>query len=137
MKLGNMVVSGLLRSPMHRLLSGSTCLIRYTGRRLGRQIITPTQYVQLGDDVIILVARHEAKTWWRNFHTDADIDVLLQHRWTQMTARAVTGADEPDTVAPLLDAYLQRYPKAAHALGGNTNESRETRTVVVYCRPRR
>ena len=36
-----------------------------------------------------------------------------------MTGRAVVGADEPDTVRVVLDAYLERFPKAARALGDN------------------
>lgn len=132
----NSVVSALLRSPFHRLLSGSTDLIRYTGRRSGREFTTPTQYARCGEEVIILVARPETKTWWRNFTTDRDIDVLMQGRCVPMTARAVVGADEPETIAPLLQAYLVRFPRAARVLGDETNGSRAQRAVIVWCRPR-
>lgn len=136
MRLGNRVVAGLLQSPLHRILSGSTDLVRYTGRRSGRSVTTPTQYTRSGDDVIILVGRHDDKTWWRNFRTDRDIDVLLQRRWVPMTARAVIGADDPETTSPLLDTYLNRFPKAARALGPETDGSRVRRAVIVWCRPR-
>ena len=136
MGVANSVVSGLLRSPLHRVLSGSTDLIRYTGQRSGRQVVLPTQYARLDDDVIILVGRAEAKTWWRNFTTAGDIDVLLRRRWVPMTARAVIGADDPETVAPLLEAYLARFPRAARALGDETNGSRARGAVIVWCRPR-
>lgn len=129
------MVSWLLRSPLHRLLSGSTDLVRYTGRRSGRQIVTPTQYARSGDDVIILVGRPESKTWWRNFSTDGDIDVLLQRRWVPMTARAVVGADAPDTITPLLEAYVERFPRAGRVLGDDTGLGAR-RAVVVWCRPR-
>ena len=132
----NAVVSGLLRSPLHRMLSGSTDLIRYTGRRSGREFITPTQYARHGDELIILVGRPEGKTWWRNFTSDGDIEVLLQRRWLPMTARTVIGADDPETVMPLLDVYLQRFPRAAGALGDDANGSRVQRAVIVWCRPR-
>jgi len=132
----NTAVSGLLRSPLHRVLSGSTDLIRYTGRRSGREVITPTQYALRGDDVIILVGRPETKTWWRNFTTDGDLDVLLRRRWMAMTARAVIGADDPETISPLLDAYLARFPRAARVLGDESNGSRARRAVIVWCRPR-
>jgi deazaflavin-dependent oxidoreductase (nitroreductase family) len=136
MAVGNAAVSALLHSPLHRLLSGSTDVVRYTGRRSGKQFTTPTQYVRHGDDVIILVGRPETKSWWRNFSADRDIDVLVQRRWIPMTARAVVGAEEPETIAPLLAAYLERFPKAARALGGATAESRARQAVVVWCRPR-
>ena len=108
MKIANVVVAGVLRSPLHRTLSGSVDLVRYPGRRSGREILTPTQYAPLGEDVVILVGRPETKTWWRNFLLDRDIDLLIGGRWTPMTAWAIVGVDTPDAAAPLLDAYLAR-----------------------------
>jgi hypothetical protein len=69
MSVGNAFVSTLLRSPFHRLLSGSTDLIRYRGRRTGREITMPTQYAEHGSDILILVGRPDTKTWWQNFRT--------------------------------------------------------------------
>ena len=135
MILVNRFVSTLLRSRLHRILSGSTGLVRYTGRRSGRTISTPTQYARHGDDVVILVARHESKSWWRNFLDERDIEILVQGSWLSMTARAVIGADEPDVVVPLLETYLERFPKAARVLGEGTTSDRAQRAVVVWCRP--
>jgi hypothetical protein len=136
MRAANLVVATLLRSPIHRLLSGSVDLVRYTGRRSGREFTTPTQYAEVGDDVIILVGRHSSKTWWRNFTTEHDIDVLLRGRWRPMKARAVVGAEEPATIAPLLDAFLEKFPKATRALDQGSSESLHPSAVVVWCRPR-
>lgn len=95
-----------------------------------------TQYARLDDGVVILVARPETKTWWRNFRSDRDLDVLLQGRWTPMTARAIVGADEPGAIAPLIDAYLARFPRASRALGEGAPAERARRAIVVWCRPR-
>ena len=134
MKFGNACVSALLRSPFHRLLSGSTDLIRYRGRLTGREITMPTQYAERGDDVVILVGRPDTKTWWQNFRTERDLDLLIRGRWSPMTARAVVGADEAAEIGPLLDAYLTRLPHAR--LGEGTPGDRARRAVVVRCRPR-
>jgi F420H(2)-dependent quinone reductase len=136
MPIGNSIVSALLRSPFHPVLSGSTDLIRYTGRRSARQFTTPTQYALHGDDVIILVGRPDTKKWWRNFVDERDIEVLIRGRWILMTARAVVGADEPTTIAPLLRAYVHRFPKAARSIGGGGDEARAQHAVVVWCHPR-
>ena len=136
MKIGNVFVSGVLRSPAHRLLSGPVGLIRYTGRRSGRTITTPTQYARSGDDLLILVGRPEAKAWWRNFLSERDIDVLVQGEWLQMTARVVRGADEPDVVLALLEAYLKRFPRARASLGNGTLDDMAKRAVIVRCRLR-
>lgn len=136
MSIGNAVVSALLRSPLHRVLSNSTDLVRYSGRRSGQRYTTPTQYARRNDEVVILVGRPDTKSWWRNFRTDRDIDVLLQGRWVPMTARAIVGAEDPVTIAPLLDTYLARFPRAARMLGDDTDGTRAQGAVVVWCRPR-
>lgn len=134
MSIGSSLVARVLRSPVHGLLSGSLDLVRYTGRTSGREITTPTMYARRGDDVVILVGRPETKTWWRNFASDRDVDVLLQGRWMAMTARAIVGAEEPDTIAPLLDAYLQRFPRVVRSLGEGPPTDRARRAVIVWCR---
>ena len=97
--------------------------------------MTPTQYARVGKDVAVLVGRPEAKTWWRNFRVERDIDVLLQGRWTKMTAQTVIGSDEPDRIRPFLEAYLARFPKASKALGGGSSDNMLSRAVMVLCHP--
>ena len=136
MGFANAVVGAVLRSPAHRLLSGSTDLLAYEGRRSGRRLVLPTQYARSGDDVVILVGRPETKRWWRNFTEPRDLEVLLAGEWRPMTATVVRGAEDPGTAGPLLAAYLARFPKAAKVLGDGTDEERLARLVLVRCRPR-
>jgi F420H(2)-dependent quinone reductase len=136
MSFANRVVCRLLESPAHRLMSGSTDVIRYRGRRSGRTVTTPTQYATYGDGLVIFVGRPDSKRWWRNFRQDRDIDVLVAGDWRAMVGRAVVGSEDPETVAPLLEAYLQRFPKVARRLATTTNSSRQVQAVVVWCRPR-
>ena len=135
MGIANRVVRAVSESPAHRLLSGSTDVDRYRGRRSGAEFSTPTQYARRGDELIILVGKPDTTRWWRNFRADRDLDVLVQGRWLTMTGRGVIGADERETIAPLLDAYLGRFPKAARLLGDD-REAQIRRAVIVWCRPR-
>lgn len=135
MAIGNKLVAAVLRSPAHGLLSGSVALVRYTGRRTGRTIVTPVQYVTLGDDVVILSGRPDTKTWWRNFKREGDIEVLVRGTWCRLRARAISGAEQPATVRPLLDQYLHRFPRAARSLPGDTPEARAAAALLVWCRP--
>jgi hypothetical protein len=132
----NAAVSALLRSPAHRVLSGSTDLVRFVGRRSGRTITTPTQYASMGEDLVMLAARPDTKQWWRNFTSSRDLDVLLRGHWRPMTAEAVIGADDPDRARSLMDVYCARFPRAAKALGEGTPIEQARRTVFVVCRPR-
>jgi hypothetical protein len=136
MSFGNACVSTLLRSPFHRLLSGSIDLIRYRGRRTGREIMMPTQYAECGSDIVVLVAQPDTKTWWQNFRAERDLDLLIRGRWSPMTASAVVGADDSAEIGPLLDAYLTRFPRAQRTLGDGTPDDRARRAVIVRCRPR-
>lgn len=136
MQVGNRIVCLLLESPLRRLLSGSTAVVRYQGRRTGQTFATPTQYAAHGDGLVILVGRAATKSWWRNFREDYDLEVLVAGEWRPMVGRAVLGVDEPDVIAPLLRAYLERFPKASRVIEGSTGDGEPEATVVVWCRPR-
>ncbi|MCB1014783.1 MAG: hypothetical protein KDB10_06655 [Acidimicrobiales bacterium] len=136
MGFANSVVGVVLRSPAHRLLSGSTDLLAYEGRQSGRRIVLPTQYARSGDDVVVLVGRPETKRWWCNFVEPRDLDVLLAGEWHAMTGQVVRGADDPEQARPLLAAYLERFPKVVKALAEGTDDDRLARVVLVRCRPR-
>lgn len=142
MGIGNRVVAALLRSPAHRVLSGSVVLVRYTGRRSGRLVTTPTQYAPApGTDgdatagLVVLVGRPDGKRWWRNFTGGWPLEVLVRGTWVPMSGTALRGHDDPGAVAPLLDAYLERFPKVARTLPADPAE-RLDGAVVVRCRPR-
>ncbi|MCU1499321.1 MAG: hypothetical protein JWM47_3274 [Acidimicrobiales bacterium] len=92
MNIANRCVGTVLRSPAHRLLSGSTCLVRYRDRRSGRTYLTPTQYATQGPDIVILVARPDAKTWWRRVATRAVVHHgPSQRMWEELPAVLVPG----------------------------------------------
>jgi hypothetical protein len=134
MGIGNRFVAAVLRSPLHGLLDGSIDVVRYQGRRSGGTFSTPTQYAACMDGIVILVGRADRKTWWRNFQGGHDLEVLLGGRWVPMVGEAVLGADDPEAIAPLLAAYLRRFPRVARQLPEGSAE--RAAAVVVRCRPR-
>jgi deazaflavin-dependent oxidoreductase (nitroreductase family) len=89
MPQGNSVVLAILRSPAHRLLSGSAIELRYTGRRSGRQYVLPVQYARTDGRLVLAPQGAESKTWWRNFRTPQPVTVRLQGRLREGTARVV------------------------------------------------
>ena len=136
MALGNRIVARVLRSRLHPVLSRSVMLIRYRGRRRGKVVETPVQYAAHDGGIVVLVGRPEDKSWWRSFRQAHDLEVLVQGTWRTMTGRALAGTDAPDEVAPLLEAYGRRFPKALGSLPGSTPAERAEQAVVVWCRPR-
>jgi hypothetical protein len=136
MPLGHDVVSAVLRSPAHPLLSRWACLVRYTGPRSGRVVTLPTLYARHGDGLVILVGWPEKKRWWRAFRTAHDLEVLVRGRWEPRRAHTVVDTDEPDVAAPLYETYRARFPRSTTFLPGTTDDERRRAAVVVWCLPR-
>ena len=59
-RLVNPVVCTLLRSPLHDLLSDGVALLQGTGRRSGRWLAVPVNYL-LEEDDIVLVSRRRRR----------------------------------------------------------------------------
>lgn len=75
-RIANPFVTLILRSPLHGLLSRSLLLMTVTGRRSGRLLTFPVQYVGRGDD--LLVVSKASRRWWRNLEGGAPVTVLLR-----------------------------------------------------------
>jgi hypothetical protein len=131
----NTVVEAVLKSPLHRLVSGKLLLIRYEGGRSGTEYTLPVQYADTHHGVVVMVGRPDTKTWWRNFTTMGQAQVLLAGEWMPMTAHALIGSEEPEAVTPLLRSYASRFPKVVRSLDGDTLEERVAGAVVVWLRP--
>ena len=135
MSVTNAVIETILKSPAHPILSTSMVLIRYLGIRSGDEHTLPVQYADTHHGLVVVVGEPETKTWWRNFTEMGQATVLLKGEWTPMTAHALSGANDPDAVTPLLRSYAQRYPKIVKRIDGDTLEDRVTNVVVVWLRP--
>ncbi|TFV79517.1 DUF385 domain-containing protein [Blastococcus sp. CT_GayMR19] len=108
--LVNPVVRYLLRTPAHRLLSGSVLLLAYTGRRSGVRRELPAMFAVLDDRYVVVAGQPETKTWWRNFTGDArPVTATVAGRRHSFRARLL----EPSTAEHQLarDAYRRRYPR--------------------------
>ncbi|MFC4907279.1 nitroreductase/quinone reductase family protein [Actinomadura gamaensis] len=120
----NPVVGRVLRSPLHRLLSGGVALITVTGRRTGRSYTLPVMYARGEDGLHVLVGRHARKTWWHNVRTPAPVRLLIGRQEVEGTAELLDG---PQAVAARRN-YLARFPQAAREVGEDT--------PVIRIRPR-
>ena len=106
----NPLVRLILRSPLHKLLSGSLLIITCCGRKTGRAYSLPVQYAQAGNSIYIVPGMPEQKTWWRNLKETAPVQLVL--RGQALAAHAVVLKPELDSEAILAGfaAYLRRFP---------------------------
>jgi hypothetical protein len=101
-KVGNPAVALLLRSPAHRLASGSLALITVTGRRSGRTYRFPVAYRREGDVVTIEVGWPERKVWWRNLTGDG-APVTIRVRGVDHAGHAVARGEPSEGVTVTVD----------------------------------
>lgn len=106
------LVSWLLRSPLHGILSRGFMLVTVIGRLTGRRYTTPVNYVR--DSEILWVISTRRRTWWRNLIGGAPVRLLLDGR--DRFGRGEALVDEK-TVADNLMAYFQKFPRNAKYFG--------------------
>jgi hypothetical protein len=100
------LVSMILRSPAHWLLSAGLMLITVTGRKSGRAYTIPVGYIDQEDAIVILVSAPQTKQWWRNYLAPAPIGLLVRGVESQGVAEVVP-ADSPE-FRDRLEACLRR-----------------------------
>jgi len=110
---GNSFIRFILYSPLHGLLSNNTMLITVTGRKTGRLITTPVNYVR-DNNVLWIISKRDRK-WWRNLRGGAPVYLNLRGK------KDVKGFAEvilnPEMVVTKLAHYIQRIPYSARSLG--------------------
>jgi len=104
----NPIVRFILRSPLHGIMSSSTMLLTYTGRKSGKQYTLPIGYLRQDDSLTTISSR--SRVWWRNLRGGADVTVLLQGK--QYKARGEVVEDHVSVVEGMT-AYLSHAPQRA------------------------
>jgi F420H(2)-dependent quinone reductase len=90
----NPIVSAILRSRLHWLLSPGLMLITVTGRKSGRRFTIPVGYHRSGNVVTILIADAPSKVWWRNYRTPGPIELRLRGRALRGEAQLLPAGSE-------------------------------------------
>lgn len=107
-RFGNVFVGGILRSPLHAMLSKNILLLTFTGRVSDRQYSTPVNYALIDDEIYIFSKKD--RTWWRNLRGGAPVMFRLQG--STATGWGETFEDEANVERGLM-AYLQAVPHFA------------------------
>lgn len=81
----NPFVSLILRSPLHRMLSGRLLLLTFTGRKTGKVFTIPVGYTR-EDETLTLFSDYG---WWKNLRGGAPVTVRLQGRRRTGRAEAI------------------------------------------------
>jgi deazaflavin-dependent oxidoreductase (nitroreductase family) len=104
----NPMMIWLLRSPFHSLVSKGVMLITLTGRKSGKTITTPTNYLRDGSSLWVVSWRE--RKWWRNLRGGAAVQVLLAGKGVEGRGQII---EEKQAVAQSLYNYYSKVPQHA------------------------
>ncbi len=106
----NPIMIWLLKSPFHGMVSKSMMLVTVTGRKSGRSISTPINY--LHDENNLWVVSWRDRKWWRNLRSasGAVVQVLLAGKKVEGCGYVI---EEEKAVAQSLFDYYQKAPHYA------------------------
>lgn len=102
MKIWNGFNLAVLPSHFHWMTSKTTLLITLKGRKSGREITLPVNYIQQG--TTIRITSKPGRLWWRNLKTNPDVKINL--RGNEVPGKAQVFQAQED-VARELSAFLQ------------------------------
>jgi deazaflavin-dependent oxidoreductase (nitroreductase family) len=117
-KFFNVLVRGLLRSPLHRVLSGRLAVVTVTGRKTGREYRIPVGYVEHDGEILV----GAPGTWTRNLRGGASARVRVHGRELLVRGDVITDADQ---AAPLYKFVLARNPTHGRFVGVELDEQGE------------
>lgn len=104
----NPIMVWLLKSPFHFFVSKNTILTTFTGRKSGKQISTPMNYVRDGNTLWVISWRE--RTWWRNLRGGVKVQVLLAGKTVDGSGQVI---EEKKVVAQSLYEYYSKVPQIA------------------------
>ncbi|MFZ6031601.1 MAG: hypothetical protein ACOYYS_28165 [Chloroflexota bacterium] len=119
----NPIITVILQSPFHWLLSNQMMLVSYTGHKSGQTYRTPVSYVELDDkpdEHVLLVISKPRRMWWRSLR-GGEANVLLRGKVRHAQTEVFTG----DAAIPALKTYALRSPQVAKSLGVGLDADRK------------
>ncbi len=106
----------ILRSRFHGMMSDSILLISLTGRKTGKTITTPVNYVLTGREV--LITSDLEKSWWLNLRVNKSVAILLKNQEIRCEANLI---EKGDQLIPWLNKYFTGLPTAGKFLKVDRN----------------
>ena len=108
----NAIITSILRSPLHGLVSLNVMLITYTGRKSGKATTLPISYVR--DEDTLWVISKRSRTWWRSLRGGADVTLRL--RGKNVSAHAEALVDDLETKIAGLTLFVKEYQDVGKAI---------------------
>ena len=107
-KIGNLFMTAIIASPLHRLMGDGFAVITVTGRKTGRRISTPINVFSQNGELVVISYR--SRNWWKNLLDGRKGELRHCGKTFPVAARIL---DQPPGVLAMLKTYFDRYPERA------------------------
>lgn len=108
-KFINVIVTLLLKSPVHGFFSDSLMVIYFTGRKTGKGFRTPVRYQRDADKVICFTSKETR--WWPNVKAKPEVTLLIGGDMKKYHAEVIT--DDLQRISPALAENIRLFPQDA------------------------
>lgn len=119
----NPIVTRILDSPLHPVLSWYVAVVRFEGRRTGKRYDVPFTFHRIDERTYECTTNVRA-VWWRNFIGGRDARLLFKGRWHDAHGEAI---EDP---AYLEEALRRRDPIRAWIVDVEVSESVAVRVTL-------
>lgn len=106
-KILNPIMKTILRSPLHKMISGQIMIITFKGRKSGKEYSTPISYFREHDKVYAFTH----SKWWKNLIGGAQVKLRIQGQ--DLLGQAEPVADDVTQIADVLAKMLVVVPSDA------------------------
>jgi len=104
----NPIMIWILKSPIHKMMSGTILLLTITGHKSGRAITVPVNYIRDGRTLWVVSDRQ--RVWWRNLTGGAALTVMLARKTKQARGEVILHDKE---IMHALTEYFKLAPHMA------------------------
>lgn len=108
-KVLNPIVKAILTSPLHFIMSGNVVLLKFTGRKSGRELSTPVSYRIVDDSIHCFT--DQVNYWWRNLDNVDSIELVLKGKLR--TGKPTVVNKDSVVIAKAFGDFLTALPRSA------------------------
>jgi hypothetical protein len=108
-KILNPIVKTILKSPLHSIMSGDIVLLKFTGRKSGRELSTPVSYRVVDDSIHCFTDK--VNQWWRNLDNVESIELVLKGK--ALIGKPTVVSKNSEVISKAFGDFLTALPRSA------------------------